>query len=331
MPPVTFTKSASVATAAIGDTITYTIRASGVVVQPVQVVDNLPSGLTYVRGSVTINDPAATAAIAGRTLTVANITPQGVEREVVITLRAVVNTSAQNGTLTNRARIFNSSGQLLGEATAKVEIRPEPVFDCGDIIGKVFDDRNGNGIQDAETSSYEPERGLPGVRVVTAKGELITTDKHGRFHIACADVPDGKIGSNFIVKVDPRSLPSGYRLTTENPRVVRLTKGKLTKVNFGASISRVVRFNLSDKAFADGETALPAKLREAVSRLVVVMEEEPSLLRLQYQVGVGGKAIAQRRLEQAEIYIRREWGRIRGGSKLPIETRLVKLQQDSQN
>jgi uncharacterized repeat protein (TIGR01451 family) len=331
LPPVTFTKSASVATAAIGDTITYTIRASGVVVQPVEVVDNLPSGLTYVRGSVTINDPAATAAIAGRTLTVGNITPQGVEREVTISLRAVVNTSAQNGTLTNRARIFNSSGQLLGEATAKVEIRPEPVFDCGDIIGKVFDDRNGNGIQDAETSPYEPERGLPGVRVVTAKGELITTDKHGRFHIACADVPDGKIGSNFIVKVDPRSLPSGYRLTTENPRVVRLTKGKLTKVNFGASISRVIRFNLSDKAFADGQIQLPQKLRETVIKVVAMMTEEPSLLRLQYQIGVGGKAIAQRRLEQAEAFVRREWDRVHPDAKLPIETRLLKLQQDTEN
>ena len=133
------------------------------------------------------------------------------------------------------------------------------------------------------------------------------------------------------MKLDPRSLPSGYRLTTENPRVVRLTKGKLSKINFGASISRVVRFNLSDKAFTDGETALPAKLREAVAKLVVVMDKEPSLLRLQYQVGASGKAIAQRRLEQTENYIRREWGRVRGDSTLPIETRLVKLQQDSQN
>jgi hypothetical protein len=220
---------------------------------------------------------------------------------------------------------------VVARAQAKIEIRPEPVFDCGDIIGKVFDDANGNGTQDAATSPYEPERGLPGVRVVTANGELITTDKHGRFHIACADIPDAKIGSNFILKVDPRSLPSGYRLTTENPKVVRLTRGKMSKINFGASISRVVRFNLSDKAFGEGELGLPQKLRAAVAKLVNVMEEEPSVLRLQYQIGGSGKAIAQRRLSEAEAYIRDEWGRVHGRAKLPIETRLLKIQQEGQN
>ena len=76
----------------------------------------------------------------------------------------------------------------------------EAVFDCGDIIGKVFDDRNRNGYQD------EGEPGLPGVRIATVRGLLVTTDPYGRFSVGCADIPDADIGTNFIMKLDARTL-----------------------------------------------------------------------------------------------------------------------------
>jgi uncharacterized repeat protein (TIGR01451 family) len=328
LPQATFTKSASVATAAIGDTVGFTLTAGQVVFVPATIIDTLPPGLSYVPGSAVVNGTAVEPEIAGRNLTFRNI--RHVSSAIIISLRTVVNTSAKNGTLVNRAQLIHPNGTVVVRAQAVIEIRPEPVFDCGDIIGKVFDDKNGNGTQDAETSPYEPERGLAGVRVVTAKGELITTDKHGRFHIACADIPDAKIGSNFILKVDPRSLPSGYRLTTENPKVIRLTRGKMSKLNFGASIGRVIRLNLSDKAFAGGEVELPGKLKAVVQKLITVLDEEPSVLRLQYQVGAAGKAAALRRVEEAERYIREQWQQEGGRYKLPIETRLLKLQQESQ-
>ena len=53
---------------------------------------------------------------------------------------------------------------LLAEAQRRVTIKEEHVFDCGEIIGRVFDDMNNNGYMD------EGEPGLPGVRVVTVKG-----------------------------------------------------------------------------------------------------------------------------------------------------------------
>ncbi|MCT7375809.1 hypothetical protein [Chelativorans salis] len=113
--------------------------------------------------------------------------------------------------------------------TSSAAARP---FGCSDIIGTVFDDQNGNGYQDAG------EQGLPGVRLATVRGWLITTDARGRFHVACANEAAGRFGSAFILKLDVRTLPSGYRLTTENPRVVRLTAAKMSKLNFGASIGR---------------------------------------------------------------------------------------------
>ena len=60
--------------------------------------------------------------------------------------------------------------------------------------------------QDARLA-LEPEKGLPGVRLATVNGELITTE--GRYSVPCAMIPDAAIGSNFILKLDTRTLPTG--------------------------------------------------------------------------------------------------------------------------
>jgi hypothetical protein len=205
---------------------------------------------------------------------------------------------------------------VVAKAKATVEIMPEHVFDCGDIIGKVFDDKNRNGYQD------EGEPGLPGVRVVTVKGLLITTDRNGRFHVGCADVPDSEIGSNFIMKLDTRTLPTGYRVTTENPRTVRLTRGKVTKLNFGASISRVIRLDMTKAMFADG-TAVSPKLAGVVQQLVGILDAEPSTLRLTYYANGEGADAARRRLGAVEALVNAQWKKKRGRYKLPIEARIV--------
>ncbi len=334
IPRPTFTKTVNNSTAKIGDTLTFTLKATTVVVTPIDIVDQLPGGLTFIKGSATINSLAATPIVSGRTITFADIAiPQaGPEAgEVIITLQAIVNASAKDGKMTNIARLLHNNGTLLATARANVDIRPEPVFDCGDIIGKVFDDRNHNGLQDAGTSSSEPERGIPNVRVATVNGTLITTDKHGRFHIPCADIPNKKIGTNFILKLDPRSLPSGYRMTTENPKVVRLTRGKLSKVNFGATISRVIRLDLTDTVFTAGGLSVSPKLKAAVGKLVGILDEEQSTVRLQYHIGAEGKAIAGRRLKLIEDYIAAQWAHQSGRYKLPIETRLVHKDKKASN
>ncbi|HSX65454.1 MAG TPA: isopeptide-forming domain-containing fimbrial protein, partial [Pseudoxanthomonas sp.] len=68
------------------------------------------------------------------------------------------------------------------------------------------------------------ERGIPGVRVASVEGLLIETDQYGRYHLV--DVPGGLRGyRNFILKVDPSTLPPGTVFTTDNPRVRRITPG----------------------------------------------------------------------------------------------------------
>ena len=191
-----------------------------------------------------------------------------------------------------------------------MRIEPEHVFDCSDIIGKVFDDQNRNGYQD------QGEPGLPGVRVVTIRGERITTDEYGRYHIPCAELPPN-IGTNFTLKLDPRTLPTGYRVTTENPRVMRVTAGKIAKLNFGAALSKVVDIDLTATAFESGTTP-KAALGTALDGLIDQIATVPYVVRLSYLHDGSAPDLARARVKLVEKMIRERW-RGKGRYKLIIE------------
>jgi hypothetical protein len=198
-----------------------------------------------------------------------------------------------------------------------VNIAPEHVFDCSDIIGKVFDDKNRNAYQD------DGEPGLPGARVATVKGLLVTTDEFGRFHVPCGEIPDEDIGSNFIMKLDPRSLPTGYRVTTENPRTIRVTRGKVTKLNFGAAIGRVVKLDLNGKVFVPGALELRTDYAAGIDQLIELLAQEQSTLRVQYYRGNDSEVLAGQRISAVVRLIEKRWARHSKRVHLPIETRIV--------
>jgi uncharacterized repeat protein (TIGR01451 family) len=113
---------------------------------------------------------------------------------------------------------------------APVIVIDDPIFEKSTVIGKVFDDRNGDGWQD------ENEPGIPGVRLATVSGLSVETDAFGRYHIADVDVERFERGANFIVKIDPYSLPEDAEFISENPRVIRLTQATMSKVNFAVQL-----------------------------------------------------------------------------------------------
>ncbi|MGB6128353.1 MAG: hypothetical protein WBG30_06345 [Psychrilyobacter sp.] len=77
------------------------------------------------------------------------------------------------------------------------------------------------------------EKGVPGARLMTIDGLIIETDRYGRFH-----VPPVKKdrGNSYLIKLDTNSLPMGSTVTTENPKVKRLTRS-MTKFNYGVSFT----------------------------------------------------------------------------------------------
>jgi uncharacterized repeat protein (TIGR01451 family) len=315
-------KTANRAAIRRGERVEYTITATALGKGPYDLADLLPPGMTYIAGSSSVDDAAREPAISGKTLTWTSITPKkttkpGETRKITIKLsmQASASTTMQTGETINRARLYlNATGDFLGEGQARVTIKEEAIFDCGEIIGRVFDDLNNNGYMD------DGEPGLPGVRVVTVKGLLVTTDKFGRFHVTCADVPNAQIGSNFLMKLDPRTLPAGYVLTTENPRDVRLTRGKITKLNFGASKQRDVALDLTRDAFGPGLDLKP-KFAAGLDRLVNLMSQGRGALTITYRCGIYAP-VADDRVQAVAETLQAKWKEEGGNKPLKITTRV---------
>ncbi|TVQ82235.1 MAG: DUF11 domain-containing protein [Micavibrio sp.] len=319
------TKTTPMTNVSIGQLVPYTITARNTLaanLTNIDIIDTIPPGFKYKTGSATLDGVATEPTIVNRTLTWPNLTiDAGATREIKILL--VVGSGVQTGEYVNRVQAINNlvppgfANAASNVATATVRVVPDPVFDCSDLIGKVFDDKNRNGYQD------EGEPGLPGVRVATVNGLLVTTDAHGRFHVACADVPDSDRGSNFIMKLDERTLPTGYRMTTENPRIIRVTRGKMAKINFGAAIHKVVRVDMHDGAFLPGTTELKQDFRAQLEQMLEQMRDRPIVLRLGYEMRQEEEVLARNRLRTVSEEVTKLWKRHECCHKLQVEEEFV--------
>jgi fimbrial isopeptide formation D2 family protein/uncharacterized repeat protein (TIGR01451 family) len=337
-----------------GQLVPYTITVTDVLTGPVQgvaLVDSFPAGFRYVKGSARLDDIPAEPTVSGFQLTWSNLSFTGGAHHTVLVLLAV-GAGVGEGEFVNRAQAFaelagttlsraqasaavkrtavnrtQAPAALIGnpvstEATATVRVVPDTTFDCTDVIGKVFDDVNGNGQQDPG------EKGIPGVRVVTTRGLAAITDEFGRFHITCAITPLEGRGSNFALKLDDRTLPSGYRPTTPPVLVERATRGKALRFEFGASIHRVVSLDLSAAVFEPGTTDMRQQWRPRLDLLLAELRKGRSILHLSYLADVEDKQLVDRRLEAVDHTITDAWRAMNCCYELTIEREVYWLRGD---
>lgn len=334
------TKEASVERASVGDLVAYRIQVinSLLVDQAgIDLIDQLPKGFKYLSGSARLNDLAVEPEVVANTLRWSDVSvPAG--ETVSLTLVTVVGAGVSEGDYVNRAFMLqagapvdegidpdtdNNGGDSDGDinavstvGSARVTVVADPLFDCTDVIGTVFNDHNVNGYQD------DGETGIAGARLATARGLLITTDDAGRYHITCAMVPDALRGSNFIIKLDERTLPSGYRITTENPRVIRLTRGKLGEANFGVALHRVVSLEINGLIF-DGDTDAPkAEFEPRLQSLIELLRQQPSVLRLVFVRGDESDEQRQRWLDALQSQLQDLWQQCDCDGELFLETEI---------
>ncbi len=338
-----------------GDTVPYEITITNentFLVGPLDLIDTLPAGFIYVPESSSLPGAVST----GRRVTWPDLTVPAAS-SITVTIEARILNGARSGELTNVVSLIDpaTGAPVAAPARATVRILPEAVFDCGDVIGKVFEDHNANGYQDPEAArgitdqdifggkfggkaspAIAPEdlveEGVPNARLATVDGTVITTDENGLFSVPCAMLPENR-GSNFILKLDERSLPAGFRVTTENPRVVRLTPGMMTEMNFGVSISKVVRIDLAPNAFqqgVDGRSVLSPALQAGIATLLPRIAAEAATVRLAFHVtaaaGESDIRAARASMRTVERYIRREWRDV-GKTRLLIEQTIVRAGQ----
>jgi large repetitive protein len=302
-----------------GQLVPYTITLNnnaGLMITDVAIVDRMPAGFTYVKGSALLDSVPTepTVDVAAGTLSWSGLTVAGTQVRTV-KLLLLVGAGAGEGEYVNRAQasIAVTGAAISGEATARVRVTPDLTFDCTDVFGKVFNDANRNGRQDGG------EDGLPGVRVVTARGLQATTDQYGRYHITCAITPNESHGSNFVLKLDDRSLPSGYRMSTDQLQVKHVTRGKAMKFDFGASIYRAVAIDLSDAVFEPGKTEIRAQWQPRLNVLLDELRKAPALLRLSYVADTEDEALVKRRVEAVKKQLTDSWDQGKPSYVLTIE------------
>ena len=229
---VTIIKTALKDNVVVGDIVPYSIQIinNSARTSTIKIKDILPAGFKFVKGSTRLDGKKVADLSGGRTVTsqVIKLKSNG---KTTLTYMLVVGSGVTQGEYINTAKAINSlTGRVVSNTSqATVTVTADPLFDDALIFGKVYVDRNGNGVQD------EGEEGLSGVKLVTTRGEIITTDTNGRYHLVGVSGGRWERGANFVIKLDTRTLPKGYEVIGRNPKVIRVSPGLPSKLDFMVS------------------------------------------------------------------------------------------------
>ncbi|MBS1807493.1 MAG: DUF11 domain-containing protein [Acidobacteria bacterium] len=226
-------------TAVIGDTVSYrldvrnttAINASNVIIN-----DTLPRSFSYIDATATIERnkqlTPITPVVIGNKLTF-NLGTLISQEAVSIIYRVRIGTGAAPGEHTNVAvaegSFPNGDKVTTGGARSTVFVSLGVFDDSQIIIGRVFEDLNGNGYFDEGE-----DRPVSSARIYTSNGRSVLTDTAGLYNFPLIDV------GNMGLTLDPQTLPPGDVLLDEGlnyqhswTRLVRpLLGGGLYRVNF---------------------------------------------------------------------------------------------------
>ncbi|HEX8211990.1 MAG TPA: SdrD B-like domain-containing protein [Longimicrobium sp.] len=204
------TKTAGVLEAAMGEAIPFTVAVqnkASVALRNVEVIDILPAGLRYVEGRLTGADSAR---VEGNTVRFWIGELPALATRTVSYVATVVSPGDARA-LQNRATATAEGGTLRSDtASAWVRMRGGFAVQVRTLVGKVWMDANDNGRQEAG------ERGVAGVDVWSADGEVVTTDREGRFSFR-----DVRVGTHAL-RVDTVGVPAGFGFARPQDAVVRV-------------------------------------------------------------------------------------------------------------
>ncbi|WP_435256758.1 hypothetical protein ACSBLW_11485 [Thioclava sp. FR2] len=238
--PLSLTKQAERDQVGTGEILTYTLTLTNNMYQAImytRLLDDLPSGVTYVEGSARfegeeIADPQRDAT-GDLTFDLGTIEPLDT---AVLTYAVRFTAAAREGRNMNTA-LF--SGYQAGTGTLRSSEVARAVVELsnaggvfsreGTVIGSVFMDCDGNGIRGDAT-----EPGVPGVRIVTDRGLSVVTDIDGKYSLF------GLSPVTHAFLVQPETLPAGteVKITRTNDlgaggsRLIPLRKGELRAEHF---------------------------------------------------------------------------------------------------
>lgn len=210
----------------IGDVVTYTVTIKNVSAGDVTNVfleDRIPPGFKYLSGKAILDNIPTQPTGANALLFDLGAIPAQETRTLKYQL--VVGSGVTTGNYENTAWCRYANETIISNKDhAEVKVVLDPLFDLGTVIGKVFLDSNENTIQD------EGEKTIPYVSLVTEDGTTVTTDANGLYHIP------GLMPGRHLIRLDESTLTEGASLTTDKVAIIDITKGLLSKVNFGVKM-----------------------------------------------------------------------------------------------
>lgn len=218
---LTLRKSAQVLQVGIGEAVPYVLAVqnrTSRALQRVVIEDRLPAGMTLVGTPAGVDSAASANGVLRFFLRGALAV--GETREV--RYAALLASATRRAELRNVA-VATAEGGFVRSDSATATVRARGAEAQGrTLVGKVFLDADGDGRQDAA------ERGVAGVRVWGADGEVVTTDVEGRFSFR--DVLPG----THALRLDTLALPGGARAARAGDlvQVIRTDGWTLPRVQF---------------------------------------------------------------------------------------------------
>ena len=194
----------------IGDVIAYRVEvhnATAGTLSDLTVRDTLPESFHYAPNTARLeNPPEAPRSIepeASGNVLIFHLSELAGGARVAISYRVRVGVNAGEGEQFNSALatgVFTLSGEKVASGLARASVRVRRgLFSTQQlIIGRVFDDANGNGQFDSD------EKGIAGVRLYLDNGQSVITDSAGQYSFPV--VNDGA----QVIALDPVTLPDGY-------------------------------------------------------------------------------------------------------------------------
>ena len=227
LKPLLVTKIANKQRAEIGDTVLYTVtvtNSSQLLINEVSLVDILPAGFRYVAGTAqmgqqSIADPSGSP---GPRLTFPVGTMDG--KPLTYSYRVRIGVGAQQGDGTNQVQAYVKNKPNSNIARVKVAIDDGVFTQDGCLIGKVFADCNGNGIQDPG------EPNIPKVRLYMDDGTYFITDEAGKYSF-CGISP-----RTHVIKVDKTTVPPGAVMGITSNRNAHDPESLFLDVKYGELI-----------------------------------------------------------------------------------------------
>jgi uncharacterized repeat protein (TIGR01451 family) len=224
-------KTASKATAEIGDFVDYTVTVRNVIaaaLHAVQLRDALPAGFGYVKGSARLNGAVLADPVGGSGAQLGfAIGTLAAGAQAVVSYRVRIGPGSQSGTGINTAQA-SGGGLVSNRASVRVQVLGGVFANDAYVIGKVYADCRRDGVQAGD------EPGVPGVRIYLEDGTYAVTDEEGKYSFY------GLAPRTHVAKVDVTTLPAGTRLQVLNnrnafdggSRFVDLGNGELHKADF---------------------------------------------------------------------------------------------------